>query len=64
MELTKELKNFTKKLEALQKENNDNTLNFAKEWNARWNELRESLWRVGSETLLSNEPQSDSVKTY
>jgi len=43
MELTKELKNFTKKLEALQKENNDNTLNFAKEWNARWNELRESL---------------------
>ena len=45
------IEELDKKLEALQKGHNDDILDFAKKWNARWNGLRESLQRVSSENL-------------
>ena len=42
------IEELDKKLEALQKGNNGDILDFAKKWNARWNGLRESLQRVSS----------------
>jgi len=45
------IEELDKKLKALQKGHNDDILDFAKKWNARWNGLRESLQRVSSENL-------------